>query len=182
MKNEETTRFEERCRESERQIVQKVDTTAAACKQAEDEPAATSEHAEGHNEATAAEDKKKDAVTTKKHAEKCGEAAAAEDKGRNEAAAAAAAAMKKLDRVDILRSQSDAEDEEIMALIDEKRKIKKNDKKRLKEVRKKIKKSIRDKKRSRREEKIQRILEECKGIKRTSRTSNQRKKGHSSKR
>ena len=63
-------------------IVQKIDTTAAACKQVEDETAATSEHAEGHNEATAAA-----------------------DKGRNEATAAAAA-KKRSDSRDILWSQN----------------------------------------------------------------------------
>ena len=105
MKYEETTSFEERCRELERKIVPEIDTTAAACKKAEDEPAATSEHVEGHNEATTAA-----------------------DKGRNEAIAATA--KKKSDREDILRSQnnenckSEEEDEEIMALIDETRKIK----------------------------------------------------------
>ena len=85
----------------------KSQTNEAACKQGEDEPAKTREHAEGHNEATAAA-----------------------DKGRNEATAATA--KKKLDRD--LRSQnninctSEEEDEEIMAVIDERRKVKKEDK------------------------------------------------------
>ena len=52
-KFEESARFEERYRELESTSVQKVDTTAASCKQ-------TSEHVEGHNVATAAADKKKD--------------------------------------------------------------------------------------------------------------------------
>ena len=97
MKCEETTRLEERYRELERQIVQKIDTTAAACKQVEDEAAATNEHAEGHNEATAAA-----------------------DKGRNEATAAAG--KKKSDGEHTLRSQNNKngkseEEEETMAFI-----------------------------------------------------------------
>ena len=58
--------------------------------------------------------------------------------------ATAPAAKKKSDREDILRSQnnenckSEEEDEEMMALIDEVRKIKKDDIERLKEVSKKI--------------------------------------------
>ena len=82
----------------ERKIVQKVVTTAAACKQAED-PAATSEH----NVATAAADKK-DEAATKKRDENFDEATAAEDKEKNEATASAA--KKQSDREDILRSQN----------------------------------------------------------------------------
>ena len=99
-KTQQRTSFEERCREVERKIVQKIDTAAAACKQAEDEFAATSEHVEGHNEATAYADNRKDETATKEHAERCDEATAVEDKGRNEAIAAAA---KESDREDILR-------------------------------------------------------------------------------
>ena len=64
VKYEETTRYEERYRELKRKIMQE-DVTTAACKQAEDEPAATSEHVEGHNEATAAADKRKDEAANK---------------------------------------------------------------------------------------------------------------------
>ena len=110
--------------------------------------AATSEHAEGHNEATAAADR---------HAEGRDEAAAA-GKGRNEATAVAA----KKNMEDVLRSQNNnnctsEEDDEIMAHIDERRKIKKEDKELLEEVSKKIKKCIRDVKRFRRQAKIQNI-------------------------
>ena len=56
-KSEEPTRFGKRYRELEWNIVQESDTTAAACRQGEDELAKTREHAEGHNGATAAADK-----------------------------------------------------------------------------------------------------------------------------
>ena len=39
--SDEATRFEERFRDSERQIVQKIDTAAAACKQVEEHPVST---------------------------------------------------------------------------------------------------------------------------------------------
>ena len=57
MKCEEPSRFEKRYRDFERKIVQKSGTTAAACKEGEDEPVKTREHAEGHNEATATADR-----------------------------------------------------------------------------------------------------------------------------
>ena len=63
----------------------RTETTAAACKQVKDEAAATCEHAEGHNEATAVAGKRKNEAATSEHAEGCDEAAAAADKGRNEA-------------------------------------------------------------------------------------------------
>ena len=112
---------------SETTIVQKFGTSEGACKHVEDEPAATSEHAERHNEATAAADRRKGEAATKEHAEGCDEATAAADKGWNEATRAAA---KKSGKEDILRSQKNKicvreEDEEITAFIDERRKIKK---------------------------------------------------------
>ena len=58
VKYEEATRFEERYRALGRNIVQKFDSAAAACKQVEDEAAATNEHPEGHNKVTAAADKR----------------------------------------------------------------------------------------------------------------------------
>ena len=70
---------------------------------------------------------------------------------------------------------SEEEDEEIMALIDERGKTKKYDKERLKEVSKKIKKCIRDKKRSIRQEKSNAYWQSSKAS-RISRTSNQRRK------
>ena len=183
MKSEETTRFEERYREFERQVMQEEDATAAACKHTEDEPAAISEHVDELNETTATADTRKDEAANKTHAEKCDEATAAADKGRNEATAAAA--KMKSSKKDILRSQSnencksEEEDEEIMALIHERKKINKDDKERLKEVSKNINKCIRDKKKSSRLEKIQRIVEEFKGIRSIS-SIKSAKKGHSS--
>ena len=61
--------------------------------------------------------------------------------------------------------KAEKEDDEIKRLIEERRSIAEGDKQRLKEVSKKIKKCIRDNKRSRRQEKIQRILEAFRGIK-----------------
>ena len=85
VKCEETTRFEERYREFERKIMQEEDTTTAACKHTEDEPAAISEHGDGLNETTATADKRKLKQQTKNIPKNCDEATAAEDKGRNEA-------------------------------------------------------------------------------------------------
>ena len=62
-----------------------------------------------------------------------------------------------------------------MALIDERKRIKKYDKERLKEVSKK-KNASRDTKRSRRQEKIQRILENFKGIRSISSIKSEKKK------
>ena len=52
-----------------------------------------------------------------------------------------------------------------MALIQESRTTKEDDKERIREVSKKIKKCIRDKKRSERQQKIQKLLEEMRGTK-----------------
>ena len=123
--------------------MQRTETTAEACKQVKDEAAATSEHAEGHNEAIAVA-----------------------GKGRNEASAA----KKTSDREDILRSQNNTngrgeeEDDEIMTLIDARRKIKREGKERIKEESKKIKQCIRTRKSSRRQERIQRIFTEFQGV------------------
>ena len=62
-----------------------------------------------------------------------------------------------------------------MALIDERKRIKKYDKERLKEVSKK-KNASRDTKRSRRQEKIQRILENFKGIRSISSVESEKEK------
>ena len=135
VKYEETTRFEKRHRGLERQIMQEEDTTTAAREYTEDERAAISEHVDGLDETTATADKRKVEAANKEHTEKCDETTAVEDKGRNEATAAAA--KMKSSKKDILRSQSNEnckseEDEEIMALINESKKIKKDDKERLK--------------------------------------------------
>ena len=66
-------------------------TTSSVMQVGGDEPAATSEHFEGHNEATAAADKRKGEAAYKEHVQICDEATAAEDKGTNEATFAAAA-------------------------------------------------------------------------------------------
>ena len=61
--------------------------------------------------------------------------------------------------------RSTKEDVEIRRLIEERRTTPKEERERLKEVSKQIKKCIRDKKRAKRQEDIQRILEDFKGIK-----------------
>ena len=54
---------------------------------------------------------------------------------------------------------------EIRRLIEERRTTPREEKQRLKEVSKQLRKCIRDKKRAKRQEEIQRILEDFKGIK-----------------
>ena len=136
-------------------------------------PTKTREHAEGHNEAAA-----------DRHGEGRDEATAAADEGRSEATAAAA--NKKLDREDILRSQNNKnctseEDEEIIAFIGERRKIKKEDEERLGEASKKIKTCINTRKDPEHKKGANAYWKNSKAS-RTSQTSNQRGKGHSSQR
>ena len=50
--------------------MQEEDTTAAACNQVEDEPAAISGHVDGLNETTATADTRKVEAANKEHAEK----------------------------------------------------------------------------------------------------------------
>ena len=68
------------------------------------------------------------------------------------------------------------EDVEFRRLTEVRRNIPKGEKKHLKELSKQRRKCIRDEKRSRRQEKIQRILEECRGIKNISGIKSARKR------
>ena len=74
------------------------------------------------------------------------------------------------------------EDVEIRRLIEERRNTATGEKQHLKEVSKQKRKCIRDKKESKRQEKIQRILEECRGIKNISCIKSARKSVKSLKR
>ena len=103
-----------------RKTMQEEDTTSAACKHTEDQPTAISEHVNGLNETITTADTRKVEAANNEHAEKCDEATTAEDKERNEASAAAA--KKNSDMEGILRSIA-----EVMACIDERRIIKKDD-------------------------------------------------------
>ena len=73
-------------------------------------------------------------------------------------------------------SEAKDKDEEILALIQERRTIKKDERERIREVSKKIKKCIREKKRTARQEKIQKILEELKGTKNISNVKSAKKR------
>ena len=106
--------------------MQEGDTTTAARECTEDAPAAISEHGDGLNETTATADKRKVDAANNEHTEKCDETTAVEDKGRSEATAAAA--TMKSSMKDILKSHNNEyckseEDEEIMALINKRKKI-----------------------------------------------------------
>ena len=95
----------------------------------EEEPAAISEHGDGLNETTATVDKRRVEAANKEYTQKCDETTAAEDKVRNEATEAKMMSSKevvlKSQNIEICKSE---EDEEIMALNDERKKIKKDDK------------------------------------------------------
>ena len=81
-----------------------------------------------------------------------------QEKNNNEGGAAAEKILEDNDEVS-------NEDVENRSLIEERRNTAKGEEQHLKEVSKQIRKCIRDKTRSKREEKIQRILEECRGVK-----------------
>ena len=90
-------------------------------------------------------------------------------KNQNEAAAAAKKILEDNDEVS-------NEDVETRRLIEERRNTTRGEKQHLKEVSKQIRKCNRDKKRSRSQEKIQRILEECRGTKNISGIKSVRKR------
>ena len=86
--------------------------------------------------------------------------------------AAAAASKEKVDGTEVMsrpqenkHEKTNEGDDEIRRLIEERRNTVEGDKHHLKELSKKIKKCIRDRKRTKRQEKTQRILQEFRGIK-----------------
>ena len=91
----------------------------------------------------------------------------AEAKQKTEAAAATGTSEAK---------EAKDKDEEILALIQERRTIKKDERERIREVSKKIKKCIREKKEDCKARKIQKILEELKGTKNISNVKSAKKR------
>ena len=149
MRSDEANMLEERCDEVESKIKQEGEAAATAQKPNEIESAAVMKQAEGGIVA---------------------EAAAAHNLGEDANAAEAKEKAKKTGD----RSQNNENekikdgDDEIRSLIEERRSIAKGDRQQLREVSKTIKQCISDRKKNKKQDKIQRILEDNSEASRTS--------------